>query len=255
MCRIAAYIGPTISLQSLLLNPAHSLYKQSWEPQELRYAKLNADGYGMGWFDDASQAARYTSELAIWNDHNLPDLARNLRSKVWLCNVRSATPGNAHHAINAQPFAGATTLFTHNGYLGGFPGKTRRALLAALTEQAHDSIAGTTDSEYLYALINSTAGETLSSQLAAALARLNSLNDAATSLLNVVLADSEQLVVARHAINGDCPSLYTTSAHPDFPGGWVVASDRFDEHTSWQAVPPHSLLTLRPGQPMERAQL
>lgn len=250
MCRIAAYIGPPISLQHLLLDPAHSLYKQSWQPQELRYAKLNADGYGMAWVGDDARPARYTSDLAIWNDHNLPHLARNLHSRVWLCNVRSATPGNAHHPINAQPYTDGSTLFTHNGYLGGFPGATRRSLLDALTDQAHDAIAGTTDSEYLYGLINSTAGETPSTRLAAALARLSAITGDACSLLNVVLADADQLVVARHAIEGDCPSLYTSNAHPDFPGGWLVASERFDDDPSWNAVQPHSLLALRPGQAM-----
>lgn len=255
MCRIAAYIGPPIHLQQLLLDPAHSLYKQSWQPQELQYAKLNADGYGMAWFGDDDRPARYTSELAIWNDHNLPHLACNLRSPVWLCNIRSATPGNAHHAINAQPYCNGATLFTHNGYLGGFPGPTRRQLLDALTDEAHDAIAGTTDSEFLYALINSTAGETLGTQLAAALTRLGDMCGDAASLLNMVLADSRQLVVARHAVAGQCPSLYVSDAHPDFPGGWVVASERFDDDPSWQAVEPHQMLALKPGQPMAHFKL
>ncbi|MBR9813333.1 class II glutamine amidotransferase [bacterium] len=255
MCRIAAYIGPPINLKTLLLDPAHSLYEQSWAPQELRYATLNADGYGVAWFGDDDTPARYTSDLAIWNDHNLPHLARSLRSPVWLCNVRSATPGNAHHAINAQPYADAGSLFTHNGYLGGFPGQTRRALLDALSDEAHDAIAGTTDSEYLYALIRSTAGETLSTQLAAALARLADMTGDTASLLNIAMADAEQLVVARHAISGDCPSLYVAHDHADFPGAWLVASERFDDDPAWQTVAPHSLLTLRPSQPAQHARL
>ena len=255
MCRIAAYIGPPISLQALLLQPQHSLYRQSWEPKELRYAKLNADGYGVAWLGENGVPARYTSDLAIWNDHNLPHLARNLRSPVWLCNVRSATPGNAHHAINAQPYADRELLFTHNGYLGGFPGETRRKLLAALFAEAHDAIEGTTDSEHTFALLRSTAGETLTSQLAATLSRLAELTGETSSLLNLAVADAEQLLVARHAIAAECPSLYVTDSHPDFPGAWVAASERFDDHSAWQAVPPHSVLTLRPGHAMACAQL
>ena len=50
MCRLAAYLGPAIPLQQLLLQPSHSLYRQAREPKELIYAKLNADGYGFGWY-------------------------------------------------------------------------------------------------------------------------------------------------------------------------------------------------------------
>ncbi|VAW77744.1 hypothetical protein MNBD_GAMMA13-583, partial [hydrothermal vent metagenome] len=49
MCRIAAYLGPPITLGMLLTEPPHSLLVQGWAPRELRYAKLNADGYGFGW--------------------------------------------------------------------------------------------------------------------------------------------------------------------------------------------------------------
>ena len=51
MCRLAAYIGPTLRLEELLLKPEHSLVKQSWAPREMMEARLNADGYGFGWFD------------------------------------------------------------------------------------------------------------------------------------------------------------------------------------------------------------
>lgn len=251
MCRLAAYIGPPITLQRLLLEPAHSLYLQSWEPRELQYAKLNADGYGMAWLTDTGRPARYTSDLAIWNDHNLPHLARSLRSSVWLCNVRSATPGNAHHAINAQPFVDAKTLFTHNGYLAGFPGETRRWLHATMSSDALDAIEGTTDSEHLYALLRSTPGVSMAQRMHDALAQLASITGSATSLLNMIWADADRLVVARHAINGDCPSLYVSNAHPDFPDAWIVASERFDDDSSWETVAPHRLLNLRPRHAME----
>lgn len=252
MCRIAAYLGPPISLEQLLLQPAHSLYRQSWEPRELRYAKLNADGHGFAWLGLDGRPGTYTSDLAIWNDHNLPALARSLHSGAWLANVRSATAGNPLHAINAQPFADDALLFTHNGYLGDFHPAQRRALLGQLTDAAFSELRGTTDSEHLFALIRSQTGSDLGTRTRQA---LQALDPGAESLLNVAITDGASLVVARHALQGECPSLYATDSHPDFAGGWLVASERFDDHPGWTAVPPHTLLILRPGQPAESTPL
>lgn len=252
MCRIAAYIGPPIALEQLLLRPQHSLYRQSWEPQELRYAKLNADGFGMAWLGADRRPCAYSSDLAIWNDHNLPVLARELRSTVWLANVRSATAGNPLHAINAQPFVDDSLLFTHNGYLGGFHPAQRRHILHKLSDAAFADLRGTTDSEHLFALIRSQAHDDPMDRLLAAYAVLDR---GAESLLNVVLGDGHGLIAARHAIGGECPSLYVADTHPDFPGGWVVASERFDTDDAWQPVPPHAALRLVPGQAAESRSL
>ena len=50
MCRLAAYLGPSLPLNQFLLDPPHSLVHQSWSPREMYYAKMNADGYGFGWY-------------------------------------------------------------------------------------------------------------------------------------------------------------------------------------------------------------
>ena len=88
MCRIAAYLGPTIRLDRFLLTPEHSLYRQSWAPRELQYATMNADGFGLAWRSPDGQPARYVQPMAVWNDPNLPMLARNLSSPCWLGNMR-----------------------------------------------------------------------------------------------------------------------------------------------------------------------
>ena len=91
MCRIACYIGPEIALADLLLQPDHSLLQQSWNPQEMREGRLNADGYGFGWFDVSGKTARYTNPMPIWSDPNLESLSRSLHQTIWMANVRSAT--------------------------------------------------------------------------------------------------------------------------------------------------------------------
>ena len=106
MCRLAAYLGPAISLQQLLLQPPHSLYRQALEPRELIYARVNADGYGFGWYTDDGKPAVYTSTLPIWSDGNLPHLARSLVQPLWLAEVRSV----ACAAVSSRPVTKATRL-------------------------------------------------------------------------------------------------------------------------------------------------
>ena len=89
MCRLAAYLGPEITLAHFLLQPRHSLLVQARQPQELRYTTVNADGFGYGWYAADQLPAAYTSPLPIWSDVNLQDLGRSLRSDLWLAIVRS----------------------------------------------------------------------------------------------------------------------------------------------------------------------
>ena len=49
MCRLLAYLGEPIPLEELIFKPEHSLVVQSYQPKELEFALLNADGFGLGW--------------------------------------------------------------------------------------------------------------------------------------------------------------------------------------------------------------
>jgi len=54
MCRHLGYLGPPTDLGSLLLQPPHSLLRQSWVPADMRGGgTINADGFGVGWYEDA----------------------------------------------------------------------------------------------------------------------------------------------------------------------------------------------------------
>ena len=46
MCRIAAYTGPAIPLENIIVKPAHSLLTQSQHANEAKLA-VNGDGFGM----------------------------------------------------------------------------------------------------------------------------------------------------------------------------------------------------------------
>mgnify|MGYP001826982646 CR=1 FL=1 len=255
MCRLAAYIGPAISLRKFLLEPPHSLYRQAREPQELLYTTLNADGYGFGWYSPGGTPSTYTNVLPIWSDSNLPSLARTLYGRLWIAEVRSATEGNPVHQFNTQPFSDSALLFVHNGFIQDFHEQVRHGILQQLAPAVTASIHGNTDSEYLFACLRQVMLDNPQVQLPAAISRLfellRGLVGDRPALLNLVVTDGACLYATRHGLNHESPSLYYTTSDPRYPDGQLVASERFSTHPSWQPVPEHHILALTPDRPPE----
>src|SRR6266481_804785 len=77
MCRFLAYLGPDVSLESLLLAPPWSLLRQSYEPRFMRRGRVNADGFGAGWYDFGVRAepAIYRRATPIWSDRTFASVA------------------------------------------------------------------------------------------------------------------------------------------------------------------------------------
>src|SRR3954451_22821241 len=60
MCRHLAYVGPPEPLGRILVEPPHSLYRQSWAPRRQRHGTVIADGFGAAWYADVDPVpARY----------------------------------------------------------------------------------------------------------------------------------------------------------------------------------------------------
>lgn len=255
MCRLAAYIGTPIPLQRFLLDPPHSLVVQSWAPQELRYATMNADGFGIGWYAADGQPAGYHNILPIWNDTNLNALGRSLEYGLYLAMVRSATAGNPLGPGNTQPFLDRELLFTHNGYVGNFHAEMRLRIDRELLPEIHAGIQGNTDSEYLFALLRQMLHQdpdlTIEQALLNLCSRLAFWLEDTEALLNFVLSDGERLYALRHALNHDCPSLYYTTDDDSFPEGQLIASERLTGSDYWQPVPEHHLLIIDRHEPPE----
>src|SRR5450755_3164914 len=122
MCRHLAYLGEPIRLRRLLVDPPHSLFRQSWQPRRQRHGVVNADGFGVGWYVDGDpEPARHRAAGPIWADETFADLARVVRSGAVLAAVRSATAGMPAGAAAAAPFRSGRWLFSHNGALDGWP--------------------------------------------------------------------------------------------------------------------------------------
>lgn len=255
MCRLAAYLGPSIPLARFLLEPAHSLVHQARQPRELTYTTVNADGFGIGWYGDDGRRGRYRSPLPIWSDPNLPSLGHSLHSGLWFATVRSATAAHGFGHANTQPFESGGLLYMHNGFVRDFERRLRPRLHRYLEPEVQAGIHGDTDSEFLWALVRqhlTQDGELgLETALAETCELLSRWLDEQPAMLNMVVSDGRAVYAARHAINERCPSLYYTTDDDQFPGGQVVASERLTESEYWQTVPEHCILILDPEQPPE----
>lgn len=242
MCRLVTYLGDEIPLNQLLIDPRHSLYRQSWEAKEMQGGIVNADGFGFGWVDRKEQTQIYTNTCPIWTDTNLPVLSKTLFSRYWLANVRSATIAEQNAQVNIQPFQVDKLLFMHNGYINNFNPQIRTHFHRILHPTIQAAIKGNTDSEYIFALLRQQLIEVtnITQAILNTLTALQQIITKQSALLNLIIGDGNKFYILRHAINGDCPSLYFSNAEANFPNSILVASEALTESGNWQSVPPHS---------------
>ena len=155
MCRFITYLGPSTRLESIVSETDHSLVVQSYQPQEMTSGVVNADGFGLGWYNSKLESTPcvYTNTSPIWSDRNLPGLGHHIASSCIFANVRSATPGQAVDQSNCQPFAFDELLFMHNGFIENFRHTLMRPIRDALQDEYYTAIEGSTDSEHVFALL------------------------------------------------------------------------------------------------------
>ena len=253
MCRILAYLGPPRTLRELILEPAHSLVHQSYQPREMEEALLNADGFGLAWYTDAArEPARYRSVSPLWSDENLPEMAAHLSSGAVLANVRSATPGIGISLSNTQPFTHESWAFAHNGYIERFRHTLMRRMQGSLSDAAHASVEGNSDSEYLFAHLLDRLLEGEGGQAAGPIDALRRSmeevgrwveDEGIKALLNVVFTDGRALYALRLAVNGRAPSLYLHREGLGLEGIWVASEPPFSSE-GWEEVSAGTILRI-----------
>lgn len=253
MCRLLGYLGAPIPLAQLVTEPPHSLLVQSYAPKELAVALMNADGFGLGWYDHRKPQPPFTyrSVLPMWNDGNLDSLGRYVEAGCFVAYARSATPGQGVDVVNCQPFQTGPWLFCHNGYIQRFRNTLYRPLGAAMGDRAYRQVRGSTDSEHIWGLVLDALYQqpqpSLKDAVAIALTQLATLaydHDTPVAA-NLLVSDGSQLVATRFATHGAAPSLYWLR-HPDYlAGASVVASEPLFDGP-WQPCPEAVLFTLTP---------
>jgi glutamine amidotransferase len=238
MCRHLAYLGPPATLRSVIIDPPHGLYRQSWAPRRQRHGTVNADGFGVGWYAAGDPApARYRQTGPIWGDESFADVARVTRTGAILAAVRGATAGTDPGLAGVAPFGSGSWLFSHNGVIAGWPDSVA-GLAATLPAGLLLELAARVDSALLWALVRDRLRRGLGP--AEALADTIGALDAAgvTGRFNFLLTDG-QVIAATAA--GD-----TLWYRPGL--GVVVASEPGDDEPGWIQVRPYSVVTATPQQ-------
>ena len=246
MCRLLAYLGPPATLDELLFAPEHSLVHQSYAPRHQRHGTVNADGFGVGWYDRdrRPEPARYRSDRPIWSDRSLASMAGLIRSTAVMAAVRSATPPAPVEESGSPPFMSGPWLFAHNGAVEGFAGAVGTALRGLVSDRRVAQVEGSADSAVVFALVldaldrGAQPAEALASVLAA-------VEEVAPARLNLVLTDGAS--IAATTCGDSLFVLEEAGARPqaggsDGDGGVVVASEPWDDDGRWWEVPDRSVV-------------
>ncbi|MFC4536535.1 ergothioneine biosynthesis protein EgtC [Sphaerisporangium dianthi] len=228
MCRHAAWLGTPRPLASLLRDSERGLLRQSYAPRLQRCGRVNADGFGVGWYDaHRREPVRYRRSVPIWADANLPGLASVARSGCLMAAVRSASPGMPVEESATAPFTEGPWLLSHNG-------RVSRAVVRPLTGGREPESA--CDSAWLAAAVFARlgAGGPLCDAVAEVVARTGAADPQAR--LNVLVSDGS--AVAATAWN---ETLFVHLGQ-----GVLLASEPLDERPGWEPVPDRHLVLATP---------
>ena len=277
MCRVLAYLGRPILLDDLLYGAEAGLVRQAVDPQLM--SLLNLGGFGLAaWAPSLPRPARpVTYRLATLPnfDRNLRNLAQKVEATAVVAHVRGVTYNERErvgtHNVHPFLFEDAAFALAQNGDLYGF-GDMRFDLVERVRPELASLIEGTTDTEWVYALVLSLLDDpygSVSAREAAeaverALEILRAVRDergiSVQSPVNLVLSDGTWLLATRFAFDyGWYPeddSFFAHEREHDFTSLWfrapdaadaeasvIVASEPLSEHHGgWFEVPEYSMV-------------
>ncbi len=268
MCRFVLYMGPEISMSSLVTEPEHSIIVQSFKSQE-RKEPLNGDGFGVGWYSARDpDAAIFKAVSPAWNNHNLLNLSRVIRSHCILAHVRAASPGLPVTRFNCHPFSRGRLSFMHNGGISNFQ-SIKRQLCNSLSDAAYAWIQGSTDSEHIFALYTDVyaaidgpdSADKMARALTQTLEQINEIcrtaQQVGTCDYNLVVTDGRCAVVCRYSTgNAEPNSLHIHTGHryschageinlsPCTEPTVLVASEPLTDADSWQTVAAGEMIVI-----------
>ncbi len=222
MCRHLAWLGSPRTLGELLLEPAHGLLVQSYAPRRQAHGRINADGWGVGFFAPGRpEPARWRSSRPLWSDASFASVAPVISAACVLAAVRSASAGMPADETAAAPFQQGQWVLSHNGVVD-------RLILGphAAAESVCDSAQL---AAHLFDFGPERAGEFV--------ADVGKRDPGAR--LNLLLTDGNRILATRWH---DTLSVLRTN------DGVVVASEPDDDDPRWFDIPDHHLVDVQAGE-------
>lgn len=213
MCRHLGWLGAPVSVSSLVLDPPNGLLVQSYSPRLQKHGIINADGWGVGFFDPAVR--RWRSDKPLWGDTSFASIAPALRSGCVIAAVRSATVGMPIEPSASAPFTDGVWLLSHNGIVD-------RSVLPPVS-----AAESTVDSAVLAAHIFDRGMDALGDIIA----RVGA--DDPGARLNILAANGSRLLATTW---GD--TLFALQR----ADGTVLASEPYDDDPSWRDIPDRHLV-------------
>ena len=221
MCRALAYLGQPVLLDNLLYQPDSALVKQAYVPKMLNM--LNLAGFGLKAWDQASfdveKPFSYASTSLPVFDRNLKALAEKIQPTCVLAHVRGVTYSTEVEISlqNVHPFhyPGFRLALAHNGDLARMR-EMKPGLLPHIRADVAAMISGTTDSEWIYALIASQLpdprGNVEATDLVRAVERVLAiirevradLGIATSSSVNLFMTTGTQVAAVRYCFDFGC---------------------------------------------------
>jgi glutamine amidotransferase len=254
MCRVLGYLGRPVSLEGILYEADSALVNQCHNPRMMQ-SFINLAGFGMAAWDDRSihgdEPFTYHVTALPNYDRNLQSMCRKLEPTCVLAHIRGVAEHGVISAQNLHPFRfeDAGFVMAHNGHLRSFD-EMRYDLLDHVPAKIGSQVKGTTDSEWIYAMLLAQLGDRAAAPSAqdlvdATVAVLEILRDVrarhrieTASPINLFMATGDSLVATRFVMDygwypHDDPMLdldlpfvslwYTTGrAYEGQDGGWEM---------------------------------
>ncbi|HKK92238.1 MAG TPA: hypothetical protein VJ925_02350 [Longimicrobiales bacterium] len=251
MCRLVAYQGSSLPLERIVFGGTHSLYRQSWAPEELLSGSVNVDGWGVSWWPPGTERpVRLARAEPIWFDPDLPRLLSTLSAGRVLAALRNTTPGLPVDRTGLLPITRDRWAFALNGYVPAFRARHMRGLRAHLSDGHYARLEGVSDAETLFHLVltSMASGEDPATALVTVRDLVQArLGSSETAPLTMVLSGPEEVTALHTAVNGAVNSLYLLERSGMAADGMLLASERLDESDAWRRVPDHAVVRMRQG--------
>jgi glutamine amidotransferase len=218
MCRHLGWLGADVSVSSLVLDPPFGLRVQSYAPRRQKHCLMNADGWGVGFFDRSFEGGlprRWRSAAPLWGDVSFESVAPALRSHCVVAAVRSATVGMPIEVSATAPFTDGSWLLSHNGVVD-------RSVLPPTS-----SAESVCDSAILAAAIFERGLDALGQTIV----EIGTADPYAR--LNILAANGSRLLATTW---GDTLSILRRA------DGVVLASEPYDNDSEWEDVPDRHLV-------------
>ena len=248
-----AWHGQPLLIEQLLFNPRGGLVdlaRSSGETEDV--------GFGLGWYGTGDPPGVYHGDASPWEDDGLRDLARSVRSPLFIAHVRPG-PGAAIAQYGRW-------LFVLDGAINGFE-DLKPELLAAVNPSVVGALGGSSESEVLFALAvtfglpdDPVAGLERAIGFVEAVAVRRGVGSAVQASIGV--SDGESVWGVRYCTRGPAPPLFASAdvqaARMLYPNRPLVQLLKDDDHIvvsrpladipgAWDKLPEASAVAVHAG--------